>query len=612
MKRVFLSSGHYVREVVSLIDSCLAALIVPAALAALVSGLDDLCIYVVCLFDWLRRMGASVAGATDRPDALPERRMAIFVPCWHESAVIGPMVEHNVAAIRYQAYDVFIGAYPNDEPTIAAVRELEQRFERVHLAICPHDGPTSKADCLNWVYQRMLLHEEAANVRFDVVVTHDAEDLIHPESLRTTNLHIRKYDMVQIPVLPLATPLWMITHGVYCDEFAEFQLKDMLARGIMGSFIPSNGVGTGYSRDALERLAETESNRIFDPACLTEDYENGIRLHRLGCRQIFVPLRKSKSGFVATREFFPSHVHAAIRQRTRWVTGIALQTWERHGWRGRAASVYWLWRDRKGLIGSPLSFGLNILFMVGVATWAQAWWMGEAWGLPQRLSQHPAYPMLTSATFALQVLLTAGRMAAVSHIYGWQFALGVPFRTVWANYMNASSACRAVADYTGARIRHQPLVWVKTEHAYPSRTALCAHKRLLGEVLVGSGYIDAAQLDFALSTQPVGMRIGEYLVQSRIISADDLYEALSLQQSVPAGRIPPIEISPRVARSLPREVVRQWKVLPYRVSAGNLFLASPEIPTDEMSLALRAFTRMSLRFQLVTPAHFEELTQAFL
>jgi hypothetical protein len=43
-----------------------------------------------------------------------------------------------------------------------------------------------------------------------------------------------------------------------------------------------------------------------------------------------------------------------------------------------------------------------------------------------------------------------------------------------------------------------------------------------------------------------------------------------------------------------------------------MFLASPEIPTDALSEALRGFTRMSLRFQLITPANFRELTGALL
>src|SRR6185369_8780296 len=105
--------------------------------------------------------------------------------------------------LRYPCADFFVGGYPNDGRTLAAVREAMKRYPRVHLALCPHDGPTSKADCLNWIYQRMLAHEELYGVRFDIVVTHDAEDVIHPESLRWINYFAGTCDMIQVPVLPL-------------------------------------------------------------------------------------------------------------------------------------------------------------------------------------------------------------------------------------------------------------------------------------------------------------------------------------------------------------------------------------------------------------------------
>ena len=57
---------------------------------------------------------------------------------------------------------------------------------------------------------------------------------------------------------------------------------------------------------------------------------------------------QGRRDFVATREFFPQTWHSALRQRTRWVTGIALQGWSRFGWRGKPGELYWLWRDRKG------------------------------------------------------------------------------------------------------------------------------------------------------------------------------------------------------------------------------------------------------------------------
>ena len=54
------------------------------------------------------------------------------------------------------------------------------------------------------------------------------------------------------------------------------------------------------------------------------------------------------------------------------------------------------------------------------------------------------------------------------------------------------------------------------------------------------------------------------------------------------------------------------KVLPFRMAEGNLFLASPEIPTDQLNQELRAFTRMHLQYHLVTPENFNELTRSLL
>jgi bacteriophage N4 adsorption protein B len=268
-------------------DIVAARVLFPLALIILVSGLDDLVLDAICLWGWLRhRLPASLAISSSETPR--EKTIAIFVPLWHEHGVIRGMVEHNSAAIHYENYHFFIGAYPNDDPTLDAVRDLESRFPHVHLAVCPHNGPTSKADCLNWIYQRMLLFEELQdppNARFDIVITHDAEDLIHPEAFSFINAYADEYEMVQIPVLPLPTPLGDFVHGIYCDEFAEWQMKDMRARQLMGSFIPSNGVGTGFTRGALEKLANAENNLIFEPTCLTEDYENGLRLHKLGCKQ---------------------------------------------------------------------------------------------------------------------------------------------------------------------------------------------------------------------------------------------------------------------------------------------------------------------------------------
>ncbi len=579
---------------------CLA----PLALALLVSGLDDLIIDVAWLAAWLdRKLRPAAPMFPPGPrqlDSAPIQRIAILVPLWKEHEVIGRMLEHNLAAIRYTDYHFFAGAYPNDHPTQEAVRSVAGRFPNVHLALCPHDGPTSKADCLNWIYQHLTLYEEQNGTRFDVVVIHDAEDLIHPEELRWINFYSTRYDFVQTPVLAMATPFRSFTHGVYCDEFAEYHTRDMPMRPLLGGFVPSSGVGTGYRREALAKLAGAAGNRIFEPEALTEDYENGLRLFRLGCSQAFVPLvRSNGSDFVATRELFPRDWASALRQRTRWVMGIALQGWQRHGWKGRPGEVYWLWRDRKGLVGNPLSLLSNAVFLYGLA--AQIW-----------MRVTPLAASLASITLGILALRTGVRMACVGRVYGIRFALGVPLRAIYANALNSAATFQALARYALARFQGRPLKWLKTDHVYPSRAALLSHKRKLGEILVGSGCLATAALNRALVTQPAGTRLGEHLVRTGLLDDAAIYEALAFQQGLPLGHVDTSDVPRGVARALPEQVARQWQVLPFRIAEGSLFVAGPEPPSPEMSVALGSFTALEIRFHLVTPAQFKKLFTALL
>jgi adsorption protein B len=366
-------------------------------------------------------------------------------------------------------------------------------------------------------------------------------------------------------------------------------------------------VGTGYRRDALERLARASSGRIFDPEALTEDYVNGLRLFRLKCTQTFVALARGTAtpDWVATREYFPRSWHSALRQRTRWVTGVALQGWQQFGWSGTPGELYWLWRDRKGLIGNPLSLLANAVFMYGAAT-----------SLWTRIS--PASARVGIATLSLQALRIAVRMSCCARIYGVLFSLGAPIRAVYANVLNSAATFRALGRYALARALGQPLKWVKTEHAYPTRASLLAHRRRLGDILTGSGYLTPDALAAALASFPRSLkfspklRLGEHLVNTNRLSPESLYEALSLQQGLPVAQVEPALVPVGVARALPEQLARYWQVLPFRVASGALHLAGPEIPTLETAQALRPFTSLQLRFHLITPAEFEELTVALL
>jgi adsorption protein B len=235
---------------------------------------------------------------------------------------------------------------------------------------------------------------------------------------------------------------------------------------------------------------------------------------------------------------------------------------------------------------------------------------GLATAIWQRTS--PLSVALCWATFSIQCVRIAVRMACVARVYGALFALGVPVRAVYANALNAAATFNAVGRYGIARLQKRPLKWLKTEHTYPNRAALLAHKRRLGEILVAVGALPALALKEALETQRPGVLLGEHLVSSGQLTEDSLYEALSFQQGLPIGHVEPAGVPWQIAHALPEHAVREWGVLPFRVGEGSLFLASAKLPTPAMTACLRSFTALEIRFHLVTPTKFENLAAALL
>jgi hypothetical protein len=153
---------------------------------------------------------------------------------------------------------------------------------------------------------------------------------------------------------------------------------------------------------------------------------------------------------------------------------------------------------------------------------------------------------------------------------------------------------------------------MKTEHTYPNRSALLAHKRKLGEILVASGALPARAVKDALETQRSGILLGEHLVASGRLSEETLYAALSFQQGLPLGFVEAESVPWHIAHALPEHVIREWGVLPFRIGEGSLFLASAKLPTREMTALLRSFTTLEIKFHLVTPTKFENLTASLL
>ncbi|MCX6158183.1 MAG: glycosyltransferase [Ignavibacteriota bacterium] len=223
------------------------------AIMLFISGIDDL--YLDLLY-WLqrRKYKKKLPDFSEMFDK-PEKPIAIFLGAWNESSVIGRTLSYAVRNLNYANYRFFIGCYPNDPETIRVVQELSKKEPRIIPCINNLDGPTTKADNLNTLYAGLIEYEKHYGV-FDIILVHDAEDFIHPNSLKLYNflLGYKGYHAVQIPVIPIKSKLGKLFHRTYCDAFAEVHTKDMIVRQAMGTFIPFAGTGMGFHRKTFNYL----------------------------------------------------------------------------------------------------------------------------------------------------------------------------------------------------------------------------------------------------------------------------------------------------------------------------------------------------------------------
>jgi type IV pilus assembly protein PilB len=104
----------------------------------------------------------------------------------------------------------------------------------------------------------------------------------------------------------------------------------------------------------------------------------------------------------------------------------------------------------------------------------------------------------------------------------------------------------------------------------------------LGELLVESGVLTAEQLTEALSHQQSGGRkllLGEVLQKLGLCSEEQIMEALSQGYNVPFARISPRVADPKVIDIIPREFLERHNVLPLYKIRDRLALAISE-PTN--------------------------------
>ncbi|MDF2641776.1 MAG: nfrB [Pseudomonas sp.] len=547
----------------------------------LISSLDDL---IIDLWYWARRLyrkftaerryrPLTVEQLTDRD----QQPLAIMVPAWLEYDVIAPMIENMVSTLDYQNYVVFVGTYVNDQRTIDEVERMRRRYKQLHRVEVPHAGPTCKADCLNWVIQAIFLYEQTHSMSFAGVVLHDSEDVLHPLELRLFNYLLPRKDMIQLPVVSLERNWYEWVAGTYMDEFAEWHGKDLVVRESMTDSVPSAGVGTCFSRRALQVLSDENQNQPFNTDSLTEDYDVGARLYGYGMTSIFVRfpvqyrvLRKSwfRPAYESTlemplcvREFFPDTFRTAFRQKARWTLGIGLQGWEQMGWTGSLANRYLLFRDRKSVVTSFVSIIAYLILIQLVALIVL-----RASGL-----WDTSFPTPFETTGLIQYLLVANGFALLwrivhrcyftSVLYGWQHGLLSIPRMVVGNFVNFMAAARAWRMFLVGKLLNRKLVWDKTMHDFPSADLVAHAPRKLGSVLVSWQAINDQELQSALNEQQTRqLPLGRILLSHGWLDDETLAEAIAFQSELP--RVFDVAGKARLTSGLEDEFALRWRAVP--------------------------------------------------
>ncbi len=394
---------------------------------------------------------------------LTEKRFAILVANWKEEDVIEAMVRGNLSRIRYENYSIFLGVYPNDLPTFDAAKRLESLYPQVTVVVNERPGPTTKGQLLNFMIRQILESEQASGFTYEAFLLHDSEDLIHPLSLRLMNRELDQADFVQIPVFSLLTPYTELTAGSYADEFAEAHLKSLMAREVLGAAVPSAGVGTAVSRNLVRAFLAMTQGSLLSEETVTEDYQLGLLAGRLGFRTHFAcvyVMNEGKRDFIATREFFPHQVKTSIRQKTRWVVGIAFQGWKNLGWGQSASERYFLWRDRRGPLNGVLIVASTLLLAGFAAHWAILHRFPD-------VAYYSAFSFLFWVNFAQMVWRMILRVRHTSMVYGLAFGLMAPLRWPLANYINCVAAWCAYRTFRDSQKRGRAIAWVKTQHRLP-------------------------------------------------------------------------------------------------------------------------------------------------
>lgn len=241
----------------------------------------------------------------------PALSFSLIVPARHEEAVLGATLD-RLAALDHPHYEVLAVVGHDDPGTREVAEAAAARWPSRVRVVVDRSWPKNKPAALNTAL---------AECRGRVTGIFDAEDEVHPRLLRQVDAAFRA---TGAHVVQGGVQLMNIESSWYslrnCLEYF-FWFRSRLHLHARHRFIPLGG-NTVFIRTDVLRAVDG-----WDPACLAEDCEIGVRLSSLGAR-----VAVAYDPHLVTREETPDTLVGLLKQRTRWNQGF-LQVLRKGCWR---------------------------------------------------------------------------------------------------------------------------------------------------------------------------------------------------------------------------------------------------------------------------------------
>jgi cellulose synthase/poly-beta-1,6-N-acetylglucosamine synthase-like glycosyltransferase len=262
-------------------------------------------------------------------DDEPQLSFSLILPMRNEPEFVVVATVARLLAQTHPDVEVILSVGDDDPDTVAlAHRARDLAPGRIEVSV-------DRSPVKNKPRQ---LNTALALATKDIVGIFDAESLAHPDLLRRIDSTFRETgaDVVQggVQLMNYGSSWYALRN---CMEY-YFWFRSRLHLHAARGFIPLGGNTVFVRRALLEEVGG------WDPNCLAEDCDLGVRLSTLGHR-----IAVAYEPELATREETPDSIRGLVRQRTRWNQGF-LQVLHKGDWRRlpnprlRMLARYTLWQ----------------------------------------------------------------------------------------------------------------------------------------------------------------------------------------------------------------------------------------------------------------------------